>query len=108
MPLAIEDHVDFATDAIQHVLDNGLEVIEATEEAENEWVKHSNEVAQATLMPGTDSWYMGANVPGKPRVCLVYLGGAPAYRQMCADKAAAGYEGFMLENKSDRIKIELP
>jgi cation diffusion facilitator CzcD-associated flavoprotein CzcO len=97
MPLAIEDHVDFATDAIGYLRKKGLETIDPTPEAEDGWVAHANEVAQATLMPEADSWYMGANVPGKPRVCLVYLGGAPAYRKICAEVVANGYEGFALE-----------
>ena len=96
MPLAIEDHVDFATDAIAHLRERGLDTIEPTLEAEDAWVEHCAELAAATLMPNTDSWYMGANIPGKPRVCLVYLGGAPAYRAKCAEVVERGYEGFEL------------
>jgi len=97
MPLAIEDHVDFATDAIRYLRDHDLDTIEPTLEAETRWVAHVYELSQQTLMPGTDSWYMGANIPGKPRVCMVYLGGAPAYRKICADVQAKGYEGFTLD-----------
>jgi cyclohexanone monooxygenase len=97
MPLAIEDHVEFATDAIAHLRERGLDAIEPTARAEDEWVTHSSELAAATLLPGTDSWYMGANIPGKPRVCLVYLGGAPAYRRICAEVVEQGYRGFALE-----------
>ncbi|MBH0122048.1 flavin-containing monooxygenase [Rhodococcus sp. NPDC003382] len=96
MPLAIEDHVDFATDAIAHLRERGLDTIEPTLEAEDAWVEHCAELAAATLMPNTDSWYMGANIPGKPRVCMVYLGGAPAYRAKCAEVVERGYEGFEL------------
>lgn len=96
MPLAIEDHVDFATDAIAHLRERGLDTIEPTLEAEDAWVEHCAELAAATLMPNTDSWYMGANIPGKPRVCMVYLGGAPAYRARCAEVVERGYEGFDL------------
>ncbi|MCX5042364.1 NAD(P)/FAD-dependent oxidoreductase [Aldersonia sp. NBC_00410] len=96
MPLAIEDHVDFVADAIDHLRRNGLDTMEPTLDAETKWVDHANELAQATLLPGTDSWWMGANIPGKPRVCLVYLGGAPAYREICADVVDKGYEGFTL------------
>lgn len=107
MPLAIEDHVDFATDAITYLQDNGLATIEPDAEAEEKWVAHANELAQATLLPGTDSWYMGANIPGKPRKCLVYLGGAPAYRQVCADVVADGYQGFVLADNNARVPAAL-
>ncbi|QCB96534.1 NAD(P)/FAD-dependent oxidoreductase [Arthrobacter sp. PAMC25564] len=105
MPLAIEDHVDFATDAISYVRENGLHTIEPEQEAEEKWVAHANELAQATLLPGTDSWYMGANIPGKPRKCLVYLGGAPAYRKICADVVEGGYEGFVLETAPSLLEV---
>jgi hypothetical protein len=96
MPLAIEDHVDFATDVITYLREQGIDTIEPDLQSEEKWVSHANELAQATLLPGTDSWYMGANIPGKPRKCLVYLGGAPAYRKICADVVENGYEGFVL------------
>jgi len=107
MPLAIEDHVDFATDAITYLRENGLATIEPEAEAEEKWVAHANELAQATLLPGTDSWYMGANIPGKPRKCLVYLGGAPAYRQVCADVVADGYQGFVLADNNAKVPAAL-
>lgn len=97
MPLAIEDHVDFATDAIQYLREHNLDTIEPTLEAETQWVAHVYELSQQTLMPGTDSWYMGANIPGKPRSCMVYLGGAPSYRKICADVEDNGYTGFALD-----------
>ncbi|MDO9451038.1 MAG: NAD(P)/FAD-dependent oxidoreductase [Rugosibacter sp.] len=100
MPLAIEDHVDFATDAIQYLRDHDLDVIEPTLEAETQWVAHVYELAQQTLLPGTDSWYTGANIPGKPRGCMIYLGGAPAYRKICADVQNNGYTGFALDHSA--------
>ncbi|MFC4002732.1 flavin-containing monooxygenase [Prauserella oleivorans] len=97
MPLAIEDHVDFLADAISHLRENGLAVIEPSEDAEREWVRHTNELADATLLPNSPtSWYMGNNVPGKPKRVLVYLGGAPAYRAKCDEVVRNGYEGFHL------------
>ena len=96
MPLAIEDHVNFAADAIAFAKDNGRDVIEATERAEADWGALTNEIANQTLLPQTNSWYMGANIPGKPRACMVYLGGAPAYRQTVAEIVDAGYRGFDL------------
>ena len=97
MPLAIEDHVDFVADAITHLRDRGLHVIEATVESEDKWVADALEISSRTLLPGTDSWYMGANIPGKPRICMLYLGGAPAYRAACDDVVASGYAGFTLD-----------
>ncbi|MHC3004650.1 flavin-containing monooxygenase [Gordonia sp. GN26] len=94
MPLAIEDHVEFAADAITFVRDHGRDVIEATERAESEWGQITNEIADQTLLPQTNSWYMGSNIPGKPRACMVYLGGAPAYRDTVAEVVSAGYTGF--------------
>jgi cation diffusion facilitator CzcD-associated flavoprotein CzcO len=105
MPLAIEDHVDFATDAIAYLDANGLSTIEPSRQAEDDWVEHSNEIASATLMPGTDSWYMGANVPGKPRKCLVYLGGAPNYRAICQEVVDNDYRGFELARSRTREAV---
>jgi cation diffusion facilitator CzcD-associated flavoprotein CzcO len=107
MPLAIEDHVDFATDAIRYLQDNGIDTIEPDLESEEKWVDHANELAQATLLPGTDSWYMGANIPGKPRKCLVYLGGAPAYRKICSDVVERGYEGFILDGSPAKVPADV-
>jgi len=97
MPLAIEDHVDFAAEAITYLRDRGLDVIEATLESEDKWVADALEISSQTLLPGTDSWYMGANIPGKPRICMLYLGGAPAYRATCDDVVTNGYAGFTLD-----------
>ncbi|MBL4621457.1 MAG: NAD(P)/FAD-dependent oxidoreductase [Immundisolibacteraceae bacterium] len=96
MPLAIEDHIDWLTDCISYMQEHGYQRIESTAEAEDNWVRHSAEIADATLFTGTDSWYIGANIPGKPRVFLVYVGGAANYRQICAEVAQKGYEGFLL------------
>jgi cation diffusion facilitator CzcD-associated flavoprotein CzcO len=94
MPVSIEQHVEWIADCIQYLRRHDLASIEATEEAQQAWVAHVNEVASATLFPQADSWYMGANVPGKPRVFMPYAGGVGAYRQLCADIAVKGYEGF--------------
>jgi cyclohexanone monooxygenase len=97
MPLAIEDHVDFLAEAVSYLRENDLDVIEPTAGAEREWVAHTNELAQATLLPDSPtSWYMGNNIPGKPRRVLVYLGGAPAYRAKCDEVVGDTYEGFDL------------
>ena len=70
--------------------------IEADEAAEADWVEHVNTVANQTLYPRAASWYMGANIPGKPRVLMPYIGGVGAYRKRCTAVAANGYEGFVL------------
>jgi cyclohexanone monooxygenase len=99
-PSAIEDHVEFASDAIKYTLDRGLDTIEATAGAEREWVRTIAEMADASLFPRAKSWYMGANIPGKPVSPMLYLGGAPAYRQVCADVVEGGYQGFELADAS--------
>jgi cyclohexanone monooxygenase len=96
MIVSIEQHVDWIADCLVHLRTHGLHRIEATVEAEETWVAHVNEVGQATLYPRANSWYMGANVPGKPRVFMPYVGGVGAYRQRCSDVAAKGYAGFSL------------
>jgi cyclohexanone monooxygenase len=96
MIVSIEQHVDWVTDCIAHLHARQLSRIEATRDAQDDWVAHVNEVAHRTLYPHANSWYMGANVPGKPRVFMPYIGGVGVYRQHCADIAAKGYEGFRL------------
>ncbi|MFL5287196.1 MAG: flavin-containing monooxygenase [Rhodopila sp.] len=97
MPVAIEQHVEWITNCIAHMRDQGLARIEPRPEAVDAWVEQVNEAANATLLPqATHSWYLGANVPGKPRVFMPYAGGMAHYRQICADVAAKGYEGFAL------------
>jgi cyclohexanone monooxygenase len=66
-------------------------------------VAHVNEVAQGTLYPQANSWYMGANIPGKPRIFMPYIGGVGAYRQICDDVAAKGYEGFTMTSRRARV-----
>jgi len=92
---SIEQHVEWIADCIAHLRAHGLSRIEATPEAQRDWVAHVNEVADSTLYPRCNSWYLGANVPGKPRVFMPYLG-FPQYVEKCNQVAAAGYEGFRL------------
>jgi cyclohexanone monooxygenase len=90
----------YQADWIERALDalaaRDLDCIEPTEEAEAEWVAHADAVAAHTLLPSTKSWYMGDNIPGKPRRILIYLGGFPAYRDACENGAANGYQKFRL------------
>ena len=97
MPVAIEQHVDWITACIAAMRARGLAGIEPTEEAMEGWVAQVNEAAEATLLPqARHSWYLGANVPGKPRVFMPYAGGMARYRAICDEVAARGYEGFVL------------
>jgi cyclohexanone monooxygenase len=92
---SIEQHVDWIARCIGYLREQGLRRIEPTLEAEDAWVAHVNEVAGATVFPSCNSWYLGANVPGKPRVFMPYLG-FPPYVQKCNEVAAKAYEGFAL------------
>ncbi|GGO72902.1 flavin-containing monooxygenase [Nonomuraea cavernae] len=96
MVVSIEQHVDWVIDAIEHLDRQGLRTIEPTEEAQDAWVDHVNLIAGATLYPKANSWYMGANVPGKPQVFMPYAGGVGEYRKTCDEVAAQGYKGFAL------------
>jgi len=96
MIVSIEQHVDWITDCIAYMRDRGFEAMEANRNAEDSWVAHVNEVAHTTLYPQANSWYMGANIPGKPQIFMPYIGGVGAYRQICNDVAAKGYEGFAM------------
>lgn len=96
MPVAIEQHVEWVSDCIGYLEERGIATIEATATAEEDWVAHVNELADATLYPLANSWYVGANVPGKPRVFMPYVGGLHVYRRHCEDIAARGYPGFDL------------
>jgi cation diffusion facilitator CzcD-associated flavoprotein CzcO len=96
MVVSIEQHVDWIADCLAHLREHRLALIEATTDAENTWVAHVNDVGHQTLFPLANSWYMGANIPGKPRVFMPYIGGVGPYRQKCDEVAAKGYEGFIL------------
>jgi cyclohexanone monooxygenase len=96
MIVSIEQHVDWITDCLAHMRDRGFETMEAEKDAEEKWVAHVNEVAHTTLYPQANSWYMGANIPGKPQIFMPYIGGVGVYRQICNDIAAKGYEGFAM------------
>jgi cation diffusion facilitator CzcD-associated flavoprotein CzcO/acetyl esterase/lipase len=96
MAVSIEQHVDWVTDCLDHLRTQGFETIEPTEMAEAGWVQHVNDCAAITLYPTANSWYMGANVPGKPRVFLPYVGGVDVYRAACDEVAAKEYLGFTL------------
>ena len=92
---SIEQHARWISACIAHLREHDVDTIEATREAEDAWVEHVNEVAAPTVYPSCNSWYLGANVPGKPRVFMPYIG-FPTYVAKCDEVAAKGYEGFAL------------
>jgi cation diffusion facilitator CzcD-associated flavoprotein CzcO/acetyl esterase/lipase len=102
MMVSIEQHVDWITDALEHLRSEGADTIEPTELAQTKWVQHSNDIADLTLLPTANSWYMGANVPGKPRVFLPYPGGVGPYREICDEVVERGYLGFAVDGPRGR------
>lgn len=97
MPIAIEQHVDWITTCIRDMRQKGQARIEAKPDAAERWVEHVNEAANATLLPmASSSWYLGANVPGKPRVFMPYAGGFARYAGICNEVTQSGYRGFSL------------
>lgn len=96
MVVSIEQHVDWVVDCIAHLRERQFETIEPTPQAEAGWTQHVDDCAAITLYPSANSWYMGANVPGKPRVFLPYIAGVDAYRTACDEVVSNGYLGFTL------------
>ena len=94
MMVSIEQHVDWMIDCLAHMKEQDLKVFEAQSQAEDQWVSHVNDVASMTLFPKGGSWYLGANVKGKPRIFMPYAAGVGAYREVCDQVTAKGYEGF--------------
>ena len=98
MIVSIEQHIDWIARCISDLDQCGAQTIEATTEAEDEWIAHVNDVAQNTMFTAKscNSWYLGANIPGKPRIFMPYVGGVGVYREKCDEVARNGYQGFEL------------
>ena len=96
MTVSIEQHVDWVAECLKDMREEGFETVEPTALAESGWNQHVQDCAAITLLPTANSWYMGANVPGKPRVFMPYIGGVNAYRQACDDVVEQGYLGFRM------------
>jgi cyclohexanone monooxygenase len=94
--VSIEQHVEWIVRCIIYVRERGIATIEPTPAGEAAWVERVREVGEASLYPRAKSWYMGANIPGKPRVLLPQVGGVGVYREKCDEVAERGYEGFIL------------
>src|SRR4051812_33690885 len=106
MPVSIEQHVKWISAAIEHMRERDLAVMEADEIAEKEWVAHVNELAEQTMFMLADSWYLGANIPGKPRVFMPYPGGVGAYRLKCDEVTQEDYHGFTLSRGGPPIDAD--
>lgn len=107
MLVSIEQHVDWITECLTAMQSRGKNVIEPAREAEDTWVEHVNTVANGTMYtaPSCNSWYLGANVPGKTRQFMPYVGGVGPYRQKCDEVVARGYEGFVLDTAKEVVAI---
>jgi cyclohexanone monooxygenase len=88
--------MDWIADCLAAMRARGMRRIEPSVEAERDWVRHVNEIADGTLYPLANSWYVGANIPGKPRVFMPYVGGFALYKKTCDAVAENGYEGFVM------------
>ena len=99
MPLAIEQHVEWIADCIAFMREHGWTTVEATEDAQGAWVDIVRDVAEVTLFHKANSWYLGANIPGKKRVFMPYVGGFAPYREHCEEVAAEGYRGFAFSGR---------
>ncbi len=97
----IEQHVEWIAECIEYMDEHNIRVIEPYLKSQDDWVKHGNEIASKTLRYSCSSWYLGANVPGKPRVFMPFIGGMPAYREKCSAVVAMGYEGFKLSKNTE-------
>ncbi len=106
--LSIEQHVEWITDFVAYLRKHDIDWAEPRTQAQDSWVAHVNDVAGQTLFPVGNSWYLGANVPGKPRVFMPYIGGVGRYRAICDQVAAAGYTGFDLGTAGRDADPELP
>jgi cyclohexanone monooxygenase len=106
--LSIEQHVEWITDFAAYLRKHDIDWAEPRTQVQDAWVAHVNDVASQTLFPVGNSWYLGANVPGKPRVFMPYIGGVGRYRAICDQVAAAGYTGFDLGAAGQGTDPELP
>ena len=107
---AIEQHVDWMVDCMAHMRDIGAETVEPIQHYEDEWIEHVNEVSKVSLRSTCSSWYVGANIPGRPRVFMPYIGGFPVYVQKCNEVMTNGFEGFVVEganarNEAPRVRL---
>lgn len=103
MPVSIEQHVEWVSDFIEYLSERDVGTVDVTPEAEEEWVQHVNDVAEQTMYMLADSWYLGANIPGKPRVFMPYAGGVGVYRERCEEIASTDYPGFIQSEANEPV-----
>jgi cyclohexanone monooxygenase len=96
--VSIEYHVDMVASILEHLRKCRLDTVEPSKDAEDAWVKRANEVAQGTIYVHGNSWYLGSNIPGKPRLLMAFAGGVKMYRELCEGIVARGYEGFKMSS----------
>jgi cyclohexanone monooxygenase len=106
MPVSIEQHVEWIQECLRFLEKCGAVTIEATPEAERAWTDHVNKVAATTLYPRAASWYMGANIEGKPRTFLPYVGGVANYRKICEEIASSNYRGFRIPGQPTVAEVQ--
>jgi cyclohexanone monooxygenase len=107
---AIEQHVDWMVDCMAHLRDLGADALEPLQRYEDEWIEHVNEVSKVSLRSTCSSWYVGANIPGRPRVFMPYIGGFPVYVQKCNEVMSNGFEGFVIDgagvsNEAPKVRL---
>jgi len=105
MPITIEQHLEWIRDCLEHLRAEGLDTIEATSDAEREWTAEVEAIAAETLMVKVNSWYMGSNIPGKPRRFVIYLGGVGQYGDVIEGVAGSGYPGFTLSSSPQPVGV---
>ena len=103
MPVSIEQHVEFVADFIEYLRERGVDTVDVDPAAEDDWVQHVNDVAEQTMYMLADSWYLGANIPGKPRVFMPYAGGVGVYRERCEEIAATDYPGYIQSESKEPV-----
>jgi len=107
---AIEQHVDWMVDCMAHLRDLGADTLEPLQRYEDEWIEHVNEVSKVSLRSTCSSWYIGANIPGRPRVFMPYIGGFPVYVQKCNEVMSNGFKGFVIDgadvsNEAPKVRL---
>ncbi len=103
MPVSIEQHVEWISDFVEYLRERDVDIVDTDPQAEVEWVQHVNDIADQTMFMLADSWYLGANIPGKPRVFMPYAGGVGPYRERCDEIAANSYEGFVMSEAAEPV-----
>jgi cation diffusion facilitator CzcD-associated flavoprotein CzcO len=103
MPVSIEQHVEWISDFIEYLRERDVDVVDVDPQAEVDWVQHVNDIADQTMYMLADSWYLGANIPGKPRVFMPYAGGVGPYRERCEEIAGSDYVGFIQSEANEPV-----